>query len=141
MSDTPQTGWTSGSAETFSELPVDEEKERAFKQRQEESKALVDAAISPLVEERENEPVPEPDDNRDLEETVHDLFADRRTLDRKAHAQRLGRMAARGRDEFGGPLPKGADLLYEHGVGVSPEALARFQAELDREDEDEEYED
>lgn len=132
MSD-PQTGFTSGGAESFSDLPVNTERERELAQRQEESKALVDAAISPLVEEHANTPEPESDDNRDLEEVVHDLFADRQTLDRKARAQRIGRMASRGRDEFGRPLPKKSDDQY----GISPEGLARFEASLD----EDEYED
>lgn len=136
--ETPQSSWSSDSVRDFSDLPIDVEKERAFWKRQEESKALVDAAISPLAEEYANTPEVEVGDERDLEEVVHDMFADKRTLGRKAHAQRLSRMAARGRDEFGRPLPKGADLLYRHGIGVSPEELARFQAELDS---DEEYED
>lgn len=136
MSDTPQTGWTSGSVEDAADIPYDREKARALRERQEESKALLNAAISPLVERHANTPEPEVEDTRDLEETVHDIFADRQTLDRKARAQRIGRMASRGRDEFGSPLPKKSDDQY----GVSPEALARFEASLDDDEEyDEEY--
>lgn len=139
MSDNPQTGWTSGSYERASDIPVDEEKERALRKRQEESKALLDAAIAPLVEEYEKTPEVEPEDERDLEEMMTDMFMDSQSRDRKRHAGRVARMAARGRDEFGRPLSariSEADVLYKAGIGVSPEELARFEAHLDSEEEE-----